>query len=209
MSPFCQIIDIVFSYLRFLQRVAPNEMLFNELQSIESNSFRFQTERNALDNVSDLVTNLKWFPPKHSLSGPCLYFEYDPNGIQKIIDHLNDSIMNIMITSKIKFEKHEFDKKEKWFGTEYCAIDCPPAWFEMWKNAKPYTEFKLPQANPFIARDFTILYDQSSMVPKYPEKIMENELFELWFKPDNRFLFPMAHYHFYFMSSIVRQRPEK
>lgn len=200
-----EIIEKLFSYLRFLKDVGPRESIFQELQNIESTSFRFQTERNSLDNVSDLVTNLKFFPPKHTLSGTSLYFDYDPNGINRILDLLNNSIMNIMITTKEKFNGHDFDKIEPWFGTEYCQIDFPTEWYDMWKNAKTYSEFAIPPSNQFIATDFTILCDASSVIPKYPEKIIDNQLCELWFKQDNRFLFPIAHYYIYFKSPVVRQ----
>lgn len=202
---FFKIIEKLFSYLRFLKEVGPNESIFRELQNIENTSFRFQTERNALDNVSDLVTNLKLFPPKHTLSGTCLYFDYDPDGINRIIEYLNNSVMNIMITTKEKFNNHEFDQIEPWFGTEYCKIDYPSEWYEMWKNVKSCADFKIPSPNLFIATDFTILCDKSSVVPKYPEKIMDNQLCELWFKQDNRFLYPISHYYFYIMSPVVRQ----
>lgn len=205
-----EVLDAIFSYLKLLQISGPKESIFREIQTIEANAFRFSNERDALDNVEDLVISLKQYPSKYILSGDSLFFEYNPNAIQKVIDELNTRRFNIMITSTRRYNENvKYESTEPWFGTVYTEMDMPTKWISLWKNAKPYSEFALPQPNPFIADDFTILYKDGNNVPKHPTKIMENDLCELWFRQDDKFLLPTACYNFYFMTPHARSSIDK
>lgn len=188
----------------------PSERIFNELQSIEETSFRFVQERDPIDNVEDLVINLKQYPPEYLLNGDCLYFEYDPVAIQNIIDDINKPNFNIMITStKLYDDNVKYDLKEKWFGTEYCCRDVPDAWKKAWTNVQPYAEFTLPDPNPYIADNFDITIKEGTKLPKAPNKLIENDVCELWHRQDDRFLLPIAYYYFYFTSPHAMGTPKK
>lgn len=207
-----EIIRATFSYLQFLKENGPTESIFRELKLIEENNFRFQTDQDALDNVSDFMVNLRYYPPKDILTGPCLYFEYEPDKIQRVLNQINDRKMNISITSKTPINGSEFNATEKWFGTEYCAIDYPQEWREMWTDVRPFKEFRLPCPNEFVTTDFALLFDNENgnkTTSAYPEKIMENNVCELWYRPDDKFLMPTAYCYFYFMSPLARGCPKK
>lgn len=186
------------------------QVLYSELQSIEANNYRFQRERSPLENVENLVLNLKNYPPKDLLTGPSLFFEYDFDAIQYFLEHMNRSKKNIMITTKSPYMGREFDQVEPWFGTQYCSFDIPSDWAEAWEKPKIMDDFKLPVPNVFIPKDLTILYNPDTMeVPPHPEKIMESDVCELWYRQDDRFLLPVAYYYFYFMSPMARGSVEK
>lgn len=206
-----EVLESIFSYLKLLQLAGPKESIFQEIQNTEANAFRFCDERDALDNVEDLVISLKQYPSKYILTGDCLYFKYDANAIQKIIDELNSPKFNIMITSTRRYnEKVTYELTEPWFGTTYTELDMPDEWISLWKNATPFPEFALPEPNPFIADDFSILYKEGcTQVSKYPTKILDNDMCELWFRQDDKFLMPTACYSFYFMTPHAKESIEK
>lgn len=186
------------------------QVLYTELQSIEACNYHFQRERSPLENVENLVVNLKDYPPKNLLNGPSLFFEYDYSAIQLFLEKMNRSPKNIMITNKSRFEGREFDQVEPWFGTQYCSFDVPTDWSEAWTGPKTMHEFKLPEPNVYIPKDLTILYNPDTMsVPAHPEKIMENDICELWYRQDNRFFLPVAYYNFYFISPMAMGNIEK
>lgn len=204
------VLDAIFSYLKLLQLSGPKESIFREMQTIEANGFRFSSERDALDNVEHLVISLKQYPPRYILTGDSLFFEYDPKAIQNVIDELNKRKFNVMITSTRRYnDSINYELTEPWFGTMYSEIDMPENWKNSWENAKPYDEFSLPEPNPFIADDFTIFYKEGNVVPKYPQKILDNDLCELWFRQDDKFLLPTACYNFYFMTPQAKASLKK
>lgn len=79
----------------------------------------------------------------------------------------------------------------------------PAKWLELWRDSKPFDEYKLREKNPFVPDDFTILYDNSKTVPKYPVKIYENDICELWHRQDDKFLLPKACVRLYFLSPFA------
>lgn len=207
-----QVLVAIFSYLRLLENVGPIESLFRELQNREETNFRFQEEQDPIDYVESLSGKLKEYPSDQVLCGDKLYYDYDPDGIRKIIKAINNfDNMNIMIMSKKPFNDNKFDMIEKWFGTEYTCIDYPTEWRELWKTAEPFSEFSMPQSNEFISTDFTIFYNKEneSEMPEFPTKILDNDVCELWFKQDNKFLLPTAYYWFYLYSPLIKENPKK
>lgn len=113
-----KVLEAVFSYLLLLEKSEPSESLFKELQQIEENSFRFQEEKSSDDNVEETVILMKYFPPKDIFTGLELYFDYDKDKISSVIKALNQPNFNLMLLT----EKYQFDKVEKWFGTEYAEV---------------------------------------------------------------------------------------
>lgn len=194
-----------------MQKAGPQEVLFRELQMLEDNSFRFQTDQTALENVEEFAVNLKYYPAKHIFTGDTLFFDYDPVAIQRVLNELNDPTnMNIMITTKLPFNGSIFDTVEPWFGTEYTTIDYPSKWHALFRNAEAYPDFKLPPPNSYIATDFSISYNkEKSTVTEHPKKIFENSIGELWYRQDDRFLLPIAYYYIYFISPVARGSIER
>lgn len=157
-----------------------------------------------------MVANMKHYPPKDVLTGANLFFDYDYNLIRSFVDKLNQTKVNIMITTKTPFEGREFDQTEPWFGTQYCSFDIPNEWSQTWKEPKIFDEFKLPESNKFIPNDLTIFFNAETMkLPKYPQKIMDDEMCELWYRLDDKFLLPTACYYFYFTTPVSRGKIEK
>lgn len=204
------VLEATFAYLKFLQQTGPNERLFREYQTIAENCFRFANERNAEYVAWGCAKNLRLYAPQDVLNGEFLLYEYDAAAIQRAIDILNTRTFNIMVTAQQKYDENvQFDLKEEWFGTEYTETDMPGKWISMWENIKPVTEFSLPAPNPFVADDFTIFHDKTHPIQKYPTKILANDLCELWFRQDDKFLLPHARCYFSFTTPLAMASTKK
>lgn len=156
------------------------------------------------------MTNLKFYPSKDLLTGPSLFFDYNYNAIQLFVEKMNRSKKNIIITTKTPFEGREFDQVEPWFGTQYCTFDVPTKWSEAWTNPKILNDFKLPEPNIYIPKDLSIIYKKDKMTRSaHPEKIMDTDVCELWFRQDDRFLLPISYYYFYIISPMARGSIDK
>ncbi|XP_058827412.1 nardilysin-like isoform X2 [Topomyia yanbarensis] len=207
-----EILQAIYSYIRLLKKTGPVEWLYNELKEIEATSFRYRKEKDASDNVEELVVNMRYYPSKDIITGSELYFQYNAKEIQDVIDNLNLPNFNIMISSSKPYKGIMYDKQEKWFGTEYAERDVPQEWKDLWNNAKIIPELQLQERNHYISTDFTILTDKNDLgvtqTPPFPEKILENELCELWFRQDNVFKLPISMMYFYFVSPMSLQSPK-
>lgn len=155
-----EILRAVYAFVRLLQREGPSERLFYELQELEANSFRYRKEKEASDNVEELVVNMRYYPPKDIITGSELYFRYDAAEIQRVIDDLNEGRFNLMISATKPYRNVSYDQTERWFGTEYTALEMPEEWKSLWETAQPMEEIKLQEKNQYISTNFTILADE-------------------------------------------------
>ncbi|XP_065095292.1 nardilysin-like isoform X1 [Ochlerotatus camptorhynchus] len=207
-----EILKAIYSYMRLLKESGPVEWLFDELKEIEDTSFRYRKEKEASDNVEELVVNMRYYPSKDIITGSELYDHYDADEIQKVIDNLNQPNFNIMISSSKPYNGIVYDKKEKWFGTEYTERDIPQEWKNLWANATIIPELRLQERNQYISTDFTIFASQddadAALISPFPERIMETENRELWYRQDNKFNLPMSLMYFYFISPLPMHDPQ-
>ncbi|KAK4875109.1 hypothetical protein RN001_011531 [Aquatica leii] len=193
------IIESIFSYITLLKKVGPSERIFKEIQCIEEISFRFEEDESAADNVEDLVENMQYYPPVDYLTGESLMFDYDANAITMVLNKLSPDNMNIMINSTQVPADITYDKLEPWFKTQYTDREIPSDWLDCWTNAKPLPEFALPEPNPYITTDFSIL-PKIKNAPEFPQKIMDTAVIELWYRKDNKFALPMGYYYYYIIT---------
>ncbi|XP_002075540.3 nardilysin [Drosophila willistoni] len=202
-----EVLAATFAYAKLFEICPSLKQVYEEQQSIEANGFRFQAQRPAFDNVTEVVFGCKYFPPKDILTGNELYFEYNESQLDNLIQHLNKFNFNLMITSHTKYEGITYDKQEKWFGTEYCCIDMPDKWKQLWNESKPISELFLPESNRFVTHDFTLFWHQQGKpdIPTAPKKLLKTDICELWFRQDDKFELPEAFMYFYFISPLQRQ----
>ncbi|XP_040164052.1 nardilysin-like isoform X2 [Anopheles arabiensis] len=204
-----QILKAVYSFVRLLKREGPVEWIYKELQELEATSFRYRKEKEASDNVEELVVNMRYYPSEHIITGSELYFKYDPNEIWTVINNLNKPQFNLMISSTKPYRNVTYNRTEAWFGTEYVELDVPKEWQLLWELAEPMPEIQIQEKNQYISTNFTILADvtENLEVPPHPEKIFENDLCELWFRQDNKFRLPSALMYFYIISPLPFNNP--
>ncbi|XP_014089704.1 nardilysin [Bactrocera oleae] len=205
-----EVLAASFAFIKLFAGCGPFKDAYTELQKIEATNFRFESQRPALDNVEKLAVKMKYYPPKDILTGTELYYEYNEDHIQDVVKHLNEFRFNIMITSQHKYEGVTYDKKEKWFSTEYTTLKMPQKWRELWEKSKPMPELFLPKPNRFISNDFRLHWEENGKpeLPSAPKKILQTDICELWFRQDDKFLLPEAYMYFYFISPLLRKDPK-
>ncbi|XP_076013801.1 nardilysin-like [Genypterus blacodes] len=200
---FYQVTDLVFQYLKMLQTLGPQQRIYEEIQKIEANEFRYQEQSDPIEYVEDLCENMQLFPKADFLTGDELLFEFDPDVISAALSHLTPQKANLMLLSP----EHEGQcpLREKWFGTQYSVEDVQKKWMERWTGAlEPNSDLHLPAENDFIATDFTL---KPSDCPdtEFPVRIADSDRGCLWYKKDNKFKIPKAYIRFHIISPVIQQ----
>ena len=186
-----KVVQAVLAYIDMLKEEGPNERIFNEIKKIEDLDFAFQEESQPSENVESLCENMPFFPPERYLDGDDLLFDYDPDLLSKCTEALDREKVNIFVRAKENETTQKLDKTEPWFGTRYSQSDIPSAWLE--KTSEFRDEFHLPEPNLFIAEDTSLCPTDPVTNPKYPTKIISDDLGELFFKADTIFKQPRAY----------------
>lgn len=197
-----EVITAVFSFLAMVKKTGPVKSIFDEIQLVADNNFRWCEEESPLDYVERLCANMQLYPPKHYLDGETCLFEYDPALIQKCLDQLIPCKANIMIIS-CRYQKQGIcTKKEPYLETPYCTQEVPLEWLSAWSNLVPDPYFEIPQRNKYIASDFT-LKEENEHQSELPVKLHEDRRFRLWYKKDTKFNVPKACVYFQLISPVM------
>ena|SRR5688572_26026766 len=87
------------------------------MKSINDIYFRFKEKIMAIyDTLLVTFYMKKEYPRELILSAPYLYYEYDPKAISEYLKSLTIENALVVMCSQ---DLSEFDRKEKWYGTEY------------------------------------------------------------------------------------------
>lgn len=177
--------DATFAFLNLLKGINPSRRIFEEIQHIEDVCFRFKSEESPMSNVASIAACMTLFPSEDYLTGPDVLFEYDPREIMKVLGELDPSNVNLIISDPESAEE-KFEKIDYWFQFKYDIEEIPTKWVEQWKTIIPFKEFYIPDPNPFLTTDFSLV-SLPEKIPTYPEKIFTNRLVNVWYKPDDIF----------------------
>ncbi|KAK2702857.1 hypothetical protein QYM36_018552, partial [Artemia franciscana] len=195
------VIEAAISFISLVKQTGPREWVFNELKLIDEINFRFMEEIPPYENVESIVSYMHYYPPSDYLTGLHLIREYNPELICECLDYLKPEKMNIAILHKDFAEPGFTDKKEKWVGVNYRIEDIPKSWLDHLNSLSPRPEFRVPEPNPFLAKNFEIFIPISA--EKYPEKILEEPSGTLWFRQDYIFKLPKASLGVYLISPFA------
>lgn len=149
------IIETVFSYLLMLKEtpVEEHRKLYEELKEKTERNFNFYTEAKPMENVMDVASNLMIYDLSDVLRGSSVFQEFDESSITSYIEALNQRKFNLTFLT----ERHEsYDKKEKYFDTEFDEEDFPESIKKLWDERKLNSEFYLEKPNPFKTTNFEI-----------------------------------------------------
>ncbi|KAK3533465.1 hypothetical protein QTP70_023470, partial [Hemibagrus guttatus] len=203
---FYQVVHLVFQYIKMLQKLEPQQRIYEEIQKIDASEFHYQEQTDPIEFVEKICENMQLFPKEDFLCGDQLMFEYNPELISRALELLTPERANLLLLSP----EHEGQcpLKEQWFGTQYRVEDIPMEWSELWSKDFPLNPaLHLPAENKFIATDFTLKTSDCPDVD-YPVKIVENSHGRLWFKKDTKFKIPKAYIRFNLLTPVIQESPE-
>ncbi|KAK7889402.1 hypothetical protein WMY93_024962 [Mugilogobius chulae] len=205
---FYLVAHVVFQYLKMLQTLGPQQRIYEEIQKILDNDFRYQEQMDPADFVQGVCENMQRFPKEHFLTGNELLFEFNSEVISSALSLLTPLRANLMLLSPEN--QGQCDLTEKWFGTSYSKEDLPQYWSELWaSDFELNPDLQLPGPNRFITSDFS-LRDADRKQTQFPELVESSRRGALWYKKDSTFNIPKVrtHIRFHLISPVVQRSPE-
>lgn len=188
-----EILEVVFSYLRLHLQILKQSRSLGQLYQdfVNVKSLPLSVGKRPVHNAEILARNLSDYPMRTKC---------DSKAIQDAIDVLNGGKFNVMVICRAIYEeKIKFEAEQLKCGVNFVERKMPDKWISFWNNPKLFAEIKSPAPNPYIATDFTILHDGTQSTPKYPTKVYESDVSELWHRLDDaKFATPTARCWFYF-----------
>ncbi|MEX1013149.1 MAG: insulinase family protein [Waddliaceae bacterium] len=139
--------------------------------------------------------------PEESL----LHSHYDPETIEKIAEFLSPK--HALITHLLP-EQYlpALNKMEPWLNIPYEVRKIPSNDRMLWEGAKPHASIDLPDENPFIPSDLSLIYSKEEISPHIiptPSLITKTDTLNLYFAPDTIYGTPKVSYHFQIQTPLV------
>ncbi|KTW32221.1 uncharacterized protein T551_00903 [Pneumocystis jirovecii RU7] len=192
------VIVTVFQYIEMIKQSGIPKWVYTELKSIYDLGFRFKDPEPLHRYVSSLSSLMQ---EKHIAHEDLLsYFipqEYSKNDILKFLGFLTPKNFILNIVSKT--HPGNWDKTEKWYGTQYKVEPLSANITQKLANLSENDLLKLPIENKFIPKTFVIKPKLDKKLDK-PYLVFNNTLLRLWMKWDDTFSSPKTYLTLAFQS---------
>ena len=188
----------LFAYIRLIQEKGVNEWVFDEEKQLSHLQFTFAPGQQPASLVQGLSMNMHEFKPKDILQGPYLWEEFDALRIQSLLAKLTpDNTIRTLVAPNV-----ETDQVETWFAAPYSVTPLAETLQEAWNSAELAEGLHLPEANPFIPQDITILNNTNQ---DKPARVKQASDVQLWHMQDTGFNGPQSSIFVNIRSPLIKQ----
>ena len=214
LKQYPEIVKTVFHYISIMQENPPLEWMFDEMKNMTEVDFRFKQKAPASRTSSTLsATMQKKLPREWLLSGTSKLRRFDADAIIRAIQFMRHDNFRLMIVSQDQPSTGPWNRREKWYGTEYKVEHIPSdvsseirEALENSNNNRP-KELHLPHKNEFIPTKLIVQKKEVAEPAKTPNLILKNDIVRLWWKKDDRFWVPKANTYIILRNPLAYSTP--
>lgn len=197
LKEYREVVKVFFQYIALLQETEPQEWIFEEQRGMADVDFRFRQKTQSLRFATKISAEMqKPLPREWLLSGRSRLRKFDAKLIKQGLACLRPDNFRMTIVSRDAPGKWE--KKEKWYGTEYTVEPIPADFLEDIKKAasSPATAripgLHLPHKNQFIPTKLEVEKKEVKEPALAPRIVRNDQLVRTWYKKDDTFWVPKA-----------------
>ena len=211
-----EIVALVFCCLAMIRGKPDDKEIFDEMHDLGEVGFRFRDSVEPSSAVLSLAGAMQSYPPEEVMSAPYQYTDWDPNGIQALLDRLTPERFNVVHTTQ-QHDASTLKLCEPWYGTRFAVEPISSALLKACAAAASRPDankLRWPDPNPFIPTDFSLACDlpeekaavEAALASSpykgpvgpgplavAPRLIREDGLAKLWHKADSTFRRPKTH----------------
>ncbi|KAJ9639866.1 metalloprotease [Coniosporium tulheliwenetii] len=208
-----EVATTVFQYISMLRESAPQEWIFDEIKGMSVVDFKFKQKSPASKTTSGLSSVMQRpLPRQWLLSGSSLIRKFNPEAISSGLSYLRPD--NVRLTVVSQDFPGNWDKKERWYGTEYRYEKMSEDFRASLEKAahsnaqeRP-SDLHLPEKNEFIPTKLEVEKKEVTTPAKTPKLIRNDENTRTWYKKDDRFWVPKANVHVTLRTPLANLTPE-
>ncbi|KAH8879202.1 peptidase M16 inactive domain-containing protein [Thozetella sp. PMI_491] len=204
---YWEVIMTFFQYLSLLSDAPAQEWIYDEKKCIKDIDFRFKQKSRPIDFMKEASRCMQKPIPRAWLLSHEKLRKFDPKRIRSCLDCLRPE--NVLITVVSRNITDKWDRREKWYQTEYSVMAIPANRMAEMKTAFSASErdritaLRLPPTNKFIPTSFKVEKTPVVELAIAPRIIRNNDLARAWFKKDDMFWVPKASLTMIFRSPIT------
>lgn len=176
-----EVVAAIFSYLSLLREKGVDKRYFDELAHVLDLDFRYPSITRDMDYVEWLADTMIRVPVEHTLDAVNIADRYDAKAIQARLDMMTPQNARIWYISP----KEPHNKTAYFVDAPYEVEKISPATFAGWQKAASAIALKLPELNPYIPDDFTLIKPEKAY-PR-PELIVDEPTLRVVYTPSRYF----------------------
>ncbi|QXB21523.1 pitrilysin [Lelliottia amnigena] len=176
-----EVVAAIFSYLSLLREKGVDKRYFDELAHVLDLDFRYPSITRDMDYVEWLADTMLRVPVDHTLDAVNIADRYDAEAIKARLAMMTPQNARIWYISPN--EPH--DKKAYFVDAPYQVNKISQQTFADWQKKSNDIDLKLPELNPYIPDDFTLI-TPSKKYP-HPELIVDEPTLRVVYTPSRYF----------------------
>lgn len=198
------VIERCFQMIALLKKTGIPVSLFNEMQTMATLSYEYQSREKAFDFVSDAADglideSLATYPQKTVTAS-----QYNAKTIQAILNLLTPQNCLYAIVASPQLTGVIPDKKEQWNGGEYAMRSIQDTTLKQWLVATPNPHITLPPPNPYIPKDLHLVHQGLPFSdPPIPLLLNDNDEGKNYFWEDLHYDIPEVFYILGFKTPLL------
>ena len=176
-----QVVAAIFSYLDILRQKGVDKSYFDELAHVLDLDFRYPSINRDMDYVEWLADTMIRVPVEHTLDAVNIADRYDAQAIKDRLAMMTPQNARIWYISP----KEPHNKTAYFVDAPYQVDKISAETFAKWQKAADDITLTLPQLNPYIPDDFTLIKNEKSYA--HPELIIDEPNLRLVYMPSRYF----------------------
>ena len=176
-----QVVAAIFSYLDMLRQKGVDKSYFDELAHVLDLDFRYPSINRDMDYVEWLADTMIRVPVEHTLDAVNIADRYDAQAIKDRLAMMTPQNARIWYISP----KEPHNKTAYFVDAPYQVDKISADTFAKWQKAADDITLNLPQLNPYIPDDFTLIKNEKSYA--HPELIIDEPNLRLVYMPSRYF----------------------
>ncbi|CAK7263695.1 hypothetical protein SEPCBS119000_000613 [Sporothrix epigloea] len=195
LKAYHEVIRVFFQYVSLLREDPPQEWIFDEMKGMADVDFKFKQQTPASRFTSKTSALMQQpLPRERLLSGMSCLYKFEPDLITRAIDSLRPD--NLQITLVSRTYPGNWDKKEKWYGTEYKEEAISTELMSVIQEAftvsksQRFPQLSLPHKNLFVPTKLEVEKKVVAEPAPSPRIIRNDAVAQTWFKKDDTFWVP-------------------
>lgn len=176
-----RVVAAIFSYLDMLRQKGVDKSYFDELAHVLDLDFRYPSINRDMDYVEWLADTMIRVPVEHTLDAVNIADRYDAQAIKERLAMMTPQNARIWYISP----KEPHNKVAYFVDAPYQVDKISAETFAKWQKAADDITLTLPQLNPYIPDDFTLIKNEKSYA--HPELIIDEPNLRLVYMPSRYF----------------------
>lgn len=186
------VINCCFEALARLKKTGIPRYIFDELKTIQTVGYAYQSREDAFSYVSTAAHRLVDEPLETFPQKTLTPTEYKPERYTQYLDALTPQSCVYFVMADPQISGVVPDKSEKWMGAEYCVQTIDSKQINAWGSTGINPQIGLPLPNAYVPKNLDLIHQTFSKEAIHPTLLTNAPCGKIYYSDDTQYLTPQT-----------------